>query len=321
MRDMQLLSFIIPCYGSEKTIKAVTDEIVQVVTQNSDYDYEIIAVNDCSPDNVWAVLNDIAEENTKVKLIDFAKNANRPGAVMAGLANASGDICVILDDDGQCPMPELWNLLEPLKGNYDVSIASYPERKQSKFKNFGTFVNKKMTELVIDRPKNLEFTNFMAMKSFIAKKIVEYDNPYPYLTGLLLRTTQRITNVSMEQRSRIDNGKTNFTFKKMVSLWVNGLTAFSIKPLRAATFLGILCAIFGFIFGIYTVIHKLINPDILVGYSSLMAVLLFVGGLIMLMLGIVGEYIGRIYISINNAPQYVIRKKVNFSEKEDEVFK
>ena len=313
MKDMTLLSFIIPCYGSEKTILSVVDELIYIVNQNKEYDYEIIAVNDCSPDNVWMVLTDIAEKNPKIKLIDFAKNSNRPAAVMAGLTNASGDICVIMDDDGQCPINELWRLIKPLNDDYDVSIASYTKRKQSIFKNMGTFLNNKMTEIIIDRPKNMQFTNFMAIKKFIAEKIVEYQNPYPYLTGLLLRTTQRIVNVPMEQRERIDNKRTTFTIKKMISLWLNGLTAFSVKPLRIATVIGIFCSLSGFVYGIYMIINKIINPNIPLGYSSLVVLLLFIGGLLLMMLGIIGEYIGRIYISINNAPQYVIRKKVNFT--------
>ena len=311
---MKLLSFVIPCYGGARTVGGVIEEIISVVSERSEYDYEIIAVNDCSPDNAWLVLNEIAAENRKVKLVDFAKNSNRPAAVMAGLALAKGDVCVVLDDDGQCPTPELWRLLEPLDKGYDVSIAAYPERKQSLFKNFGTVVNQKMTEIVINRPKNLQFTNFMALKSFIAKKMVEYQNPYPYLTGLILRTTQRIANVGMEQRGRMDGGKTNFTLKKMLGLWLNGFTAFSLKPLRVATILGCLFAFAGFVFGIFTIVRKIVEPDILAWYSSLMAVLLFVSGMIMLLLGLIGEYLGRIYISINNSPQYVIRQTVNIEE-------
>ena len=129
------LSFVIPCYGSEKTISSVIKEIRETVSQRAEYEYEIVCVNDCSPDNVWSVLTQEAEKDTHVKLVGLAKNANRPGAVMAGLGQISGDICVVLDDDGQCPMPELWRLLEPLENGYDVSIADYPVRKQSAFKN------------------------------------------------------------------------------------------------------------------------------------------------------------------------------------------
>lgn len=315
---MVLLSFIIPCYGSEKTIVSVIDEIVNKVSEKSDYDYEVIAVNDCSPDNVWSIISNIAHTNVKIKAVCLAKNANRPGAVMAGLRQATGDICIVMDDDGQCPVSELWRLLEPLDNGYDVSIANYPERKQSVFKDFGTAVNKKMTEVIIDRPKNLQFTNFMAIKRFVVDEINKYQNPYPYLTGLLIRTTQNIANVKMEERGRLDGGKTTFTFKKMLRLWLNGFTAFSVKPLRIATVMGFVCSFFGAVLGIAIIIRKLVTPDILMGYSSTMAVLLFIGGMIMLMLGMIGEYIGRIYICINNSPQYVIRETINIKKADEE---
>lgn len=317
MNDTVTISFILPCYGSEKTLEAVVNEIRSVVGQKKEYDYEIVAVNDCSPDGVWEVIKKLAAEDSKVRGIDFAKNRNRPGAVMAGLANSSGDYCVVMDDDGQCPMPELWKLLQPLYEGYDVSIASYPERKQSAFKNFGTSVNKLMTEFIIGRPRDLQFTNFMIMKRFVADKITEYKNPYPYLTGLLLRTTQHIANVEMEQRERFEGG-TTFTFKKMVALWMNGFTAFSIKPLRMADILGAVSAVIGFIYAVFIIIRKLVNPDVAMGYSSLMAVMLIIGGIIMVLLGLIGEYVGRIYMCINDSPQYVIREKLNFEKKEND---
>lgn len=314
--EKKLISFVLPCYGSENTISFVVDEIRQVVGQRTEYDYEIIAVNDCSPDKVWDVLQGIAEDDPKVRLIGLAKNMNRPGAVMAGLGRAAGDYIVVMDDDGQCPMDCFWDLLAPLERDYDVSMADYPSRKQSLFKDFGTLVNKKMTEYILDRPKDLQFTNFMVMRRYVAKEICKYTNPYPYMTGLILRTTRRITCVPMEERSRY-SGSSNFTFIKMLNLWMNGLTAFSIKPLRLATFAGVMFAMLGFIYGLFTVIMKLINPAISAGYSSLMAVLLLIGGILMLMLGMIGEYIGRIYISLNNSPQYVIRDEVNFQYQAD----
>ncbi|MDD3244344.1 MAG: glycosyltransferase [Eubacteriales bacterium] len=316
----QLISFILPCYGSEKTIEFVTKEIRDTVAQRPEYDYEIIAVNDCSPDHVWDVLQKLAAQDHKIRLLGLAKNMNRPGAVMAGLGRAVGDYMVIMDDDGQCPMNHFWALLEPLANeDYDVAMADYPTRKQSVFKDFGTIVNKKMTEFILDRPKNMQFTNFMAMRRYIAREICKYRNPYPYMTGLLLRTTRRIICVPMEERERF-SGSSNFTFKKMLALWMNGFTAFSVKPLRVASVLGVLCAVFGVLFGLYIIIAKLVNPAIAAGYSSLMAALLFIGGVIMLILGMIGEYIGRIYISINDSPQYVIRDEVNFDyqEKSDE---
>ena len=307
---MPLISFVIPCYGSEKTISFVIDEIISVVSQKKEFDYEIIAVNDCSKDNVWNVLLEQAKQNPNIKLINFAKNMNRPGAVMAGMRHSKGDYVVIMDDDGQCPMDRFWDLLAPLNERFDVSMAKYTEYKQSKFKSLGTVVNRTMTEFVIEKPKDLYFTNFMILKKFVVEEIINYKNPYPYLTGLILRTTEKIINVPMQERQRI-SGTTTFTLSKMINLWVNGFTAFSVKPLRISSLMGVIFAIIGFVFGIVTVIRKIVIPDIAVGWSSTIAVMLFMGGLIMLMLGMIGEYIGRIYISLNNSPQYVIKETVN----------
>lgn len=314
------ISFIIPCYGSEKTVEIVINEIDEVVKKEGRYDYEVIAVNDHSPDNVWDVLKKIADKNKNVKLINLAKNMNRPGALMAGMSKTTGDYIILMDDDGQCPMENLWDLIKPLEGGHDVSIAKYPEYKQSKFKSFGTYVNRKMTEVVMDKPKEMSFTNFTAIKKYVVDEIIKYKNPYPYMTGLLLRTTSDIVNVEMNERERI-TGSTNFTFKKMLNLWINGFTAFSIKPLRISTIIGFITALIGFIYGIYVIIHKLIiHSGVAQGYSSTMAVMLFIGGIIMMMLGMIGEYIGRIYISINNSPQYVIKETVNMEKKQGEKY-
>ena len=310
---MESISFVIPCYGSEKTIKPVIDEIRLMLSENIEYDYEIIPVNDCSPDNVWEVLVKLAIEDKRIKPVHLTKNMNRPGAVMAGLNLAKGTIVVIMDDDGQCPMDKLYDLLEPLKQGYDVSIADYPKREQTLFKDFGTIINKKMTEWIIDKPKNIQFTNFIALKKYIVDEIIKYNNPYPYLTGLILRSTSKIQNVKMEERLRLE-GITTFTFIKMLRLWINGLTAFSIKPLRVSSLLGFLCAGVGGFFGVIIILRKIYRPDINEGWSSIIALIMFIGGLIMLMLGMMGEYLGRIYISINQSPQFIIREKLNFDD-------
>ena len=313
---MKKISFVIPCYKSSKTIGPVTEEIVKTVKERAkEFDYEILAVNDHSPDDTWKVLVELAEKDPKFKAINLAKNMNRPGAVMAGLSQATGDYVIMMDDDGQCPMDELWKLIAPLEEGHDVAMAKYTEYKQSAFKSFGTIFNRKMTEIIMDKPKDLDFTNFIAMKKYICDEIIKYKNPYPYFTGLLLRTTSDLVNVKMEERSRLA-GSTNFTFGKMVSLWMNGFTAFSVKPLRIATILGFISAAIGFIYGLVIIIMKIANPDsISDGYSSIMAIILLIGGIIMLMLGLIGEYIGRIYISINNSPQYVIKEAKNLGKK------
>ena len=308
---MDKISVIMPAYNAEKTIDASIRSVYNQKYKN----WELIVIDDGSIDSSYEICCNYAKNNKKVKVINFAKNMNRPGAVMAGLNYAKGDYVVVMDDDGQCPMNNFWQLLQPLLDGHDVSIDSYPERKQSIFKDFGTLVNKKMTQFILDRPKDMQFTNFMVMKSYIVKEITNYKNPYPYYTGLLLRTTSDIINVQMDERERF-SGSTTFTFGKMLGMWLNGLTAFSIKPLRLSSLVGVICAIIGFIFGIVTIIRKLVVPDISVGWSSIVSIILFIGGLIMLMLGMIGEYIGRIYISINNSPQYVVKETINIDEDE-----
>lgn len=304
------LSFVIPCYHSELTIGSVVEEICSKMSEKPDIDYEIIAVNDSSPDDVLTVLKELAEKDKRVMVVDLAKNVGKHGAEMAGFSFASGDFIVALDDDGQCPMDKLWELIEPLYNGYDISIAKYPIKKQSAFKNFGSKMNALMAQFLIEKPRSLYLSNFSAMKRFVVDEMKKYDKPYPYLDGLMLRTSSKICNVDMEERERAA-GVGHYTFKRSLKLWLNGFTAFSVKPLRISAILGLICAFIGFVYGTVTVINKLAHPEIQAGYSSTMAVLLFIGGMIMMMLGMVGEYIGRIYICINNSPQYVIRETIN----------
>ena len=308
---MPLLSFVIPCYRSEKTISKVVEEIVNTVSEKSQYDYEIIAVNDSSPDNLMSILRKLAESNKRIKVINLAKNSGRHCALLCGCHFAKGDFVVFLDDDCQCPMDHFWDLLLPIeKENYDVSIAKYPKKKQSLLKNIGSKVNDIVSTKLLKKDKNLKFSNFSVMKNFVKDEIIKYDNPYPYVSGLIIRATERVINVEMEERQR-PIGVGNYTLKKSFALWMNNLTAFSIVPLRIAITFGIIFSFIGFVMTIFTIVRKLVNPAIALGYSSLMAVLFFIGGMLMFMMGMIGEYVGRIYMSINKAPQFVIRETIN----------
>lgn len=314
----RLLSFVIPCYRSEKTIEKVTAEIIETVSRKSGYDYEIICVNDSSPDNVLSVLQKLAAGNKKIKVIDFSRNMGKHSAVLAGLSVAKGEYIVNLDDDFQCPVNELWRLLEPVeKGGFDFSTARYKVKKQAFYKNFGSNVNLFMASVMLGKPRELRFENFNIMKRFIVDEIVKYDKPYPYLEGLIYRITHNIAEVDMEERGRADENATGFTLAKSLSLWFNGFTAFSVKPLRISTLLGLGFAVIGFIAGLLIVIKKLVHPETMMGWTSLMALQLFVSGVMMMILGLIGEYVGRIYICLNNTPQYVIKSTINIDGKEE----
>lgn len=291
---MNLISLVIPCYGSEHTLPSVVKEIREVFREIS-YEYEIILINDCSPDKVWDIIVQLAKTDSHITGINMARNFGQHAALMAGYREASGDIVVSLDDDGQAPIEKIPELLKKIEDGFDLVYGKYPKIKQDKFRVFGSYINDKMTEIMLGKPENIRVTSFYAAKRFVIEEMIKYEKSYPYVIGLALRTTQNITNVLVEQRTRV-LGKSGYTFRKLLSLWLNGFTAFSVKPLRIATFSGLFCAFVGFLYGAYIIIHKIINPAVPIGYSSMMAIILLIGGVIMLLLGIIGEYVGRIYV-------------------------
>ena len=308
-----LLSFVIPCYRSEKTIQPVIEEIIEIVSEKPNYDYEIICINDLSPDNVFLKLKGLSQDNPRIKVISLAKNMGKHSAIMAGYNYARGDYIVNLDDDFQCPMNEFWRLLHPLeKGKYDISVAKYFGKKQSQWKKFGSYFNYVLSNAIFSKPKGLRIENFSVMKKFIMYEIIKYKNPYPSFEGLALRVTHNITQVEMKHRTRADDNVNGFILSKNISLLMSSLTSFSIKPLRVSIFLGVLFAFSGFIYGLYIIIKKIIiGPAMPTGFPSILASIVFSTGTIMILLGIIGEYIGRIYISLNASPQFVVKETIN----------
>ncbi len=302
------LSYVIPCYNSENTIKLVVQEILETVNAIEQVkDFEIILVNDASSDNTEEVIMELAKGNQKIKAISLSKNFGQHAALLAGYHVITGDIIISMDDDGQTPAGEVYKLINKLEEGYDVVYAKYPQKKHKWWRNIGSKLNDVMATVLINKPKGLVVSSFFAARRYVIDTVEEYPNAYPYVIGLVLRSTKHIANVQVDHRER-EVGSSTYTFSKLITLWLNGFTAFSVKPLRVATFSGAVCSLVGFVYGAFIVIRKMIKPETLLGYSSTMAALLFIGGMLMLMIGIVGEYIGRIYISINRSPQFVVRK-------------
>lgn len=302
---MSKVSFVIPCYRSSKTIGGVVNEIESTMAQLA-YEYEIILVNDSSPDDTFAVISALAEADGHITAVDLAKNFGQHAALMCGIRHSSGDILVCLDDDGQTPADEVGKLLEKIEAGYDVVYASYGHKQHSGFRNFGSRVNAWMTEIMLGKPKELSLTSYFAAKRFIADEMLRYENCFPYVMGLVLRSTKNICNVPVNHRSR-EQGQSGYTLGKLLSLWMNGFTSFSIKPLRIATYFGALTAVAGFIYALIIVIRHFAVGMAPLGWSSTTALLLILGGVILLVLGLIGEYIGRIFMCVNASPQYVER--------------
>mgnify|MGYP001094253427 CR=1 FL=1 len=317
MDKKEKISFVIPCYNSTNTIARVVDEIKEVMAGPMErYDYEIVLVNDGSPDGTtFDAIKEIVNKEKYIKGVNLSRNFGQPSAVMAGLNKASGDYVVCGDDDGQTPFLELPKLFAKIEQGYDVVEARYAVReRRSLFRKFGTFLNESMATWLIAKPKGLELTTYWVVRKYVAEEMVMYQNPYPYLGGLMMRTTQNVCNVDVTHRERL-SGKSGYSLKKMMELWLNGFTSFSVKPLRLMSWIGMLIAVGGFLFGVYIIINKLLNPAVNAGYSSIMSLMLFMFGVLFFFMGMLGEYVGRIYISLNRAPQFVVK---NYMESQDE---
>ena len=296
---MKLVSFVIPCYRSAGTVAAVVDEINRSMAALPEFEHEIVLVNDCSPDNTFEVIRGLALSDKRITAVDLAKNFGQHGAIMAGFSHIRGDYVICLDDDGQTPADEAGKLLAKLEEGYDVAYASYGHHKQhSFFRNFGSWLNGKMTEIMLGKPKDLSLTSYFAAKRFIIDEMLRYEHCFPYIMGLVLRSTRNICNVPVNHRQR-QEGSSGYNLGKLISLWMNGFTSFSIKPLRLATYAGSFTALIGFIYAIIIVIRFFTQHLAPLGWSSTTALLLILGGIILLVLGLVGEYVGLSLIHIS----------------------
>ncbi len=309
------ISFVIPCYNSSKTIEAVVQEIIVTVQQRLEYDYEIILVDDYSKDDTAQVITSMAEKSEKIKAVLFAKNFGQPSAIMAGFQFVTGDYVVTSDDDGQTPINIIYEFIDKMnEEKFDVVCAKYIEREQpSAFRRFGSRMNEKMSNWLIKKPEGIYMSAYICARPFVIKELLKYKHSYPYLAGLILRVTQNIGNVETKQRER-NIGNSNYTIKKLLHLWLNGFTAFSIRPLRVSVLVGIVCSGLGFLLALMTIVRKFININIQAGWSSMIALMLIIGGMILLSLGMIGEYVGRIYMCINDSPQYVIKSTVSIEK-------
>lgn len=305
------LSFVIPCYNSEKTIVSVVEEIQKIMNEHVDFEYEVILVNDYSKDNTKHVLFELAEADYRMKVISFTKNFGQASALMAGFNYVSGDFVITLDDDGQSPVDDIFKMLEKLQqDDLDVVCGKYVSREtRNMFRKLGGTVNVKMMDWLLEKPKGLYTSVFLVARRNIIDEMIKYEEAYPYLAGLLLRTTQNIGNIETVQRSRKE-GQSGYTLKKLLNLWMNGFTAFSIKPLRISSAVGIILSILSILYFILVVILAMIFKIEIMPHLILCSIN-FIGGLVLLSLGLIGEYVGRTYLCINNKPQYIIREIKN----------
>ena len=309
-----MISVAIPCYCSAGTIKKVVNDLIEEF-QKHNSDYQIVLVNDGSPDNTFEVIKGLSENNKKITAINLSKNYGQHAARMAAIPYLKGDYIVYMDDDGQHPVSGIFKMIDKLEeGNYDVVYALFKQKKHNLFKRTVSRINTATLNFLIGKPKDVKNSSFSVMRRYILTEMEKYKSPFPSWTGFIMQITKNIANVELEHYERI-SGKSNYTLKKMLKLYVNSLTGFSVVPLRISSFIGIIVAVLGIIMGFYAIIHKILNDSVPIGYTSIIAVMLFIGGMIMMMLGMLGEYVGRIYMINNNLPQYTIREVINDPDK------
>jgi undecaprenyl-phosphate 4-deoxy-4-formamido-L-arabinose transferase len=228
---------------------------------------------------------------------------------MAGLNQVRGNYVVIMDDDFQNPVSGVIQLLDfAINHDVDVTYSFYKRKKHSWFRNLGSRFNDLVGNIVLKKPKELYLSSFKVLNRFLVDEIIRYDKPYPYVDGLVLRTTSKIARVEVDHEER-RSGKSGYTLAKLIRLWLNMFTSFSILPLRIAVVLGMIFSGLGLGFGIFTVIEKLSNPDLPIGYATIIVVISILAGIQLLSLGLIGEYVGRIFLTLNRKPQYTIRKR------------
>lgn len=308
-----LITVIIPCYRSAKTIERVVEEIKTEILKRPGNRYQIILVNDCSPDNTFEVLTKIAENDRRVVALDLSRNYGQNNARLAAIPYVKGDVAVCMDDDGQHPANQIYNLVDKICEGYDLVYAKFPKQKQTFFRRLASRAHTGLQELTGAKLKGIFNSPFLAWSSFSIKALKQYHSPFVSAGAYLMRLTNRVANVDAEQRSRME-GKSNYTLKKLLNLWLTEFTNFSLVPLRFSSLLGFISAALGVLLGVILVIRKLVNPMIAVGYTSTVTFILIIGGIIMLMLGLLGEYVGKIYMTISNQPQYMVRTELNVTE-------
>ena len=304
------LSIIIPVYNSEKILENLKNKLIQTLTEKYN-NFEIIFINDASKDNSWKTIQKLCEKNKIIKGINLRKNVGQHNAIFAGLKNCNGKIIVTMDDDGQNLPESIPSLINELNKGFDICYANYKNKKHNFFRKFGSYINNLVASILFDKPYNLVLTSFRCFTSDIKNEILKFQSTYIYLDGLIFSTTSNVSQIYVDHKER-EIGKSNYTISKLFGLWFRMAIGFSIVPLRLASTVGILLSITSLVIAVWLIFFRSMSSSIPLGWTSLMVIILFLGGIQLLALGLIGEYLGRTYITINNSTKYSIKNKINF---------
>lgn len=308
-RDSPAVSIVIPVYRSRDCLAPLVEALTAVLSDTcAEGGYEIILVNDDSPDDSWKEIARLAAVYPAVKGVSLSRNFGQHNATMAGLREAHGQYVVVMDDDLQHPPSAIPDILASLRSGADVCYTIYRARKHALWKKFGSWVNDAAATVLLGKPRGLYLSSFKGLTRIVVDAVTTYDGPFTYLDGLILDVTRKIDVVTVEHGHRFA-GEGNYGLVKSVSLWLKMATSFSILPLRLASLAGMLLGVAAAAVAGYIVVGSLVNGTTYPGWASIMVAVLVVGCMQLLGIGLIGEYMGRAYLRMNNKPQFVVRER------------
>ena len=303
-----LLSIVIPVYNSQNTIARLVEQVLLALANSQ---LEIVLVNDGSLDNSEQVGADLAQKHPEVKFISLRRNFGEFNAVMCGLNHANGDFCVIIDDDFQNPPAEILKLVETAQaGNYDVVYSYYSQKQHSFFRNAGSWLVNILTTWLLNKPRDLYLSSFKLIRAEVVQEIIQYRGPYPYIDGLIFRVTRSVGKVQVSHQKR-KNGRSSYTLGKLISLFLNILFCYSPRPLRLLTALGGLLFLAAILLSVIELVASLLTLHLPVTDHVVWLTFLAISGIQLLGMGMLGEYLGKLFMAQSGLPQYVIRSKIN----------
>lgn len=308
------VSIVVPVYNGAETVGPLVDKLIDHYGER--WRLEIVLVNDGSADDSRTVCKAlVAKHPSVVRFLHLSRNFGEHQAVLAGLSRTTGDAVVIMDDDFQNPPEEVAKLVSALQeGDHDVVYSRYDTKRDSLFRNLGSWFNDRAAQLMLKKPKGLYLSSFKCLNRFLVDEVCRYRGPFPYLDGLILRVTQNYGVVTCEHHARAA-GQSGYTLRKLIRLWLNMFTNFSILPLRLAVFVGFVFALLGVLGAVGVVIEKLfIYPDVPIGWPSIVVAIFAFAGIQLMVLGMLGEYLGRVFLSDNGTPQFIVRDAYGFGE-------
>ncbi|MBU2511247.1 glycosyltransferase family 2 protein [bacterium] len=304
------ISIVIPVFNSESNLKELVSQIQSALEK---HDHEIIMVDDRSKDNSWEVIKEISTSYANVTGLRLNRNYGQDNAILAGLHHVQGKYVVIMDDDLQHSPSDLLKLYDACQKGFDVVYADFFKKEQAFWKNLGSWVNGKVASLLLNKPKGLYISPYKIIKKKLVDEIIKYRGQYPYIDGIILNLTQNVSKIPATHYKR-NQGESNFTLGRSVKLFLKIVTSFSIVPLRISTYLGFIVSLFGFLlipYYLYEYFTGLIDTE---GWTTITILLLILIGLVLFSLGIIGEYLGRIYMLMTYDTRFLVSETVGKEE-------